>query len=303
MKKWLLACLVLPLALTACLDTKNESDEENPLYPGYSIYNTTAMQNRLALVPADATLRLAILLAEADAQNRIDNPWDVMHDGKLVRNEVFSNVGITHKAEGSRHILEFSASVYGGKVIVQTNGAKTLAETSSERVWEVSTENFQSVVNFGGYTNITYKYSNESGKVYLWKEDNTIQIRLNLIAITPQTSTSSLTSSWSGEFELTPPDISLTYSSCHAKEFKIASVLPASGRSCFTLNNGGSATSLEYSVQATYVGTRMNKGTEICRLTSNYDPTYYLGTEVKIEWTDAINGTMTYNGQSGTVTR
>ncbi len=303
MKKWLLACLVLPLALTSCLDTNDDSNEENPLYPGYSIYNTTAMQNRLALVPADAALRLAILLAEADAQNRVDNPWDVMHDGNLVRNQLFSNVGITYTAQGSRRILDFSASAYGGKVIVQTNGAKTLDETSSECVWEVSTENFQSVVNFGGNTNITYKYANESGRVYLWKEGNTIQIRLNLIAITPQVSTSSLTSSWSGEFELTPPDISLTYSSCHAKEFKIASGLPASGRSCFTLNSGGSATSLEYSIQATYVGTRMSKGTEVCRLTANYDPTYYLGTEVKIEWTDATNGTMTYNGISGTVTR
>ena len=123
-KGWIALLLALPMAMTSCLG--GSDPEPNPVAPGIAIYNAARVRNQLASVPADAAVRLAMLLAEADKQGLTDNRLDVevQVDGKPVKVKqlLFSNDAFI-AVNGTKYTLEFRKSDwywYEGTVEVET---------------------------------------------------------------------------------------------------------------------------------------------------------------------------------------
>ncbi len=288
MKKGLIALLLtLPIALTSCLDDSNS--EPDPMGPGISIYNAASIKNQLALLPADAGIRLAMLLAEADKQGLTENRLDVKIEGSevLLQDKLFPN-GTVIKQEGTKYTLEFrkDASYYEGTVEVETGGT-SLSDDSFE--WTVTTSGLKADVN-NGLNSVAYTYSDEGTTVL----SNGLGVDITLTGISLKSSDNNLLDGWSGDYSLATGAPSWAYSDCHGKEFK--------------MNEGGRDSALSWeATNVNYKGaenTQTGKivglilsGTIDCRLVGSYNTEYYPSPNVRIVFSN--NGqshTITYNG-------
>ncbi len=288
MKKGLIALLLtLPIALNSCLDDSNS--EPDPMGPGISIYNAASIKNQLALLPADAGIRLAMLLAEADKQGLTENRLDVKIEGSevLLQDKLFPN-GTDITQEGTKYTLEFrkDASYNEGTVEVETGGT-SLSDDSFE--WTVSTSGLKADVN-NGLNSVAYTYSDEGTTVL----SNGLGVDITLTGISLKSSDNNLLEGWSGDYSLTTGAPSWAYSDCHGKEFK--------------MNGGGRDSALSWeATNVNYKGaenTQTGKivglilsGTIDCRLVGSYNTEYYPSPNVRIVFSN--NGqshTITYNG-------
>ncbi len=291
MKKGLIALLLtLPIALTSCLDDSNS--EPDPMGPGISIYNGARVKNQLALLPADVGIRLAMLLAEADKQGLTEDRLDVKigsNDSEvLLREKLFPN-GTAITQEGTKYTLVFGkdASYYEGTVEVETNGV-ALSEDSAE--WTIATSGLKADVN-NGFNPVTYTYAD--GETTTISESMGIY-GIQLSGIDLSSGSTPLLSGWSGNYTLMTGALSLAYSDCHGKEFK--------------MNEGGRDSALSWeATNVNYTGaenTQTGKivglilsGTIDCRLVGSYNTEYYPSPNVRIVFSN--NGqshTITYNG-------
>ncbi|MDE5851277.1 MAG: hypothetical protein K2H25_00530, partial [Alistipes sp.] len=234
MKKGLIALLlVLPLALTACLDGDSTPD---PMQPGYDIYNVASLQKNLALIPADAGIRLAMLLAEADKQELTDNRLDVQVDKTALRSVLFAP-SVTVSPEGTQYRVEYTKSEssysdysYDGAIVVETGG-RLLSATDAENAWEISATGFK--VYFRG----TLAYEYEEVPVRIYREGSAYEIEVE-----SRIRYRDLTSNCYGRFTLEFASyVSLAYSDCQANnaDYKFKGEL--AGRSFASLNTEGKA--------------------------------------------------------------
>lgn len=178
MKTKLIALLLtFPLALTACLDGDSTPD---PMLPGYNIYNVASLQKNLALIPADAGIRLAMLLAEAEKQGASCGE-DVYlpvegHDQMIsLKEELFSNdtsitgEGTQYRIEYAKRESSYSDYSYEGTIVVETGG-KQLSATDVDNAWEISATGFK--VYFRG----TLAYEYEEVPVRIYREGSAYEI-------------------------------------------------------------------------------------------------------------------------------
>lgn len=292
MKKGLLAwLLILPIALTACLDDSNS--EPDPMGPGISIYNSARVKNQLALLPADAGIRLAMLLAEAEKQGLTENQLDVKSGGSdsgvLLREKLFPN-GTVITRTGTKYTLVFrrGASYYEGTVEVETNGV-ALSEDSAE--WTVATSGLKADVS-NGFNAVTYTYAD--GETTTISENmGGYGIELSGIDLVSSDSMP-LLSGWSGNYTLMTGASSLAYSDCREMEFK----MNGKGRDSAL---SWQVTNVNYkSVENTLTGQRdiiILSGTVDCALVGDYDTEVYPSPSVRVVFSN--NGqsyTITYNG-------
>ncbi len=291
MKKGLIALLLtLPIALTSCLDDSNS--EPDPMGPGISIYNGARVKNQLALLPADAGIRLAMLLAEADKQGLTENQLDVKignNDSEVLLREKLFPTGTVITQDGTKYTLVFrkDASYYEGTVEVETNGV-ALSEDSAE--WTVAISGLKADVN-NGFNAVTYAYAD--GETTTISENMGVY-GIELSGIDLSSGSTPLLSGWSGNYLLTTGASSLAYSDCHEKEFK--------------MNGGGKDSALSWKVtNVNYkgventltgqMGSIILSGTIDCALVGSYDSEVYPSPNVKIVFSN--NGqsyTITYNG-------
>ena len=68
MNKLIATIALAALAFTSCIKENDTWKEMLPVQPGMYIYQLATDQDKLAMRPANAALRLAMLLAEADKQ-------------------------------------------------------------------------------------------------------------------------------------------------------------------------------------------------------------------------------------------
>lgn len=298
MKKGLIALLLaFPLALTACLDGDSTPD---PMQPGYAIYNVASLQKDLALIPADAGIRLAMLLAEADKQGLTENRLDVEVDKTVLRSVLFapsvtvSQEGTQYRVEYAKNESSFSGYSYDGAIVVETGG-RALSATDIDNAWTVSASGFK--VYYGG--NLAYRY--EEVPVRIYREGSAYEIDVEYSRI-GYAGGGNLTSDCSGRFTFAATDASLAYSACHGDDtdYKLNGRLE--GRSFSSLNTSGTATRVKY--EATNLrykqqnGIRVISGTEKCSLPGvyDYDPTYYVSNSVEVTYTNG-QAVFSYNGQ------
>ncbi len=298
MKKGLIALLLTLLsAMTACLDGDSAPD---PMQPGYNIYNVTALQKNLALIPADAGIRLAMLLAEADKQVLTENPLDVKVDNTPLRSLLFAS-SVTVSQEGTKYRIEyaknessFSEYSYDGAIVVET-GDRALSATDAENAWTISSAGFK--VYYRG----TLAYEYEEVPVRIYREGSAYEIDVEYSHI--RYAAANLTSNCYGSFVFTATDASLAYSACHGDntDYKLTGRLE--GRSFSSLNTMGTATQVKYEAtnlryKQQTAGIQIISGTERCSLPNiyDYDRTTYPSDYVEVVYTNG-QGIVSYNGQ------
>ncbi len=289
-KGWIALLLALPMAMTSCLG--GSDPEPNPVAPGIAIYNAARVRNQLASVPADAAVRLAMLLAEADKQGLTDNRLDVevQVDGKPVKVKqlLFSNDAFI-AVNGTKYTLEFRKSDwywYEGTVEVETGGDGL--EDGAE--WTITTSGLKAYVN-NGLSTVMCDYSDE-GETLLYGGNGFYTVELSDIRLSNYDS--DLLSGWSGDFRLNAPATSLAYSECHGKEFKMNGLAQDEDLSWEVEN-------VRYKGLENPLNGQINPlilaGDVSCALLGTPDPEVYPSPRVKVVFSnDGKSYTITYNG-------
>ncbi len=292
MKKSLIALLLtLPIALTSCLD--GSDSEPSPVAPGISIYNAASVKNQLALLPTDAGIRLAMLLAEADKQGLTENQLDVkikINDSEVLLREKLFPSGTAITQDGTKYTLVFGkdASYYEGTVEVETNGF-ALSDDSAE--WTIATSGLKADVN-NGFNSVTYTYAD--GETATISENMGIY-GIQLSGIDLSSGSTPLLSGWSGNYTLMTGASSLAYSDCHEKEFKMTGMGKDSALSWKVTNVNYKGVENTLTGQ---IGSIILSGTVECSLVGSYDSETYPSPNVKVVFSN--NGqsyTITYNGR------
>lgn len=289
MKKGLIALLLtLPMLLTSCLDSSDSTPD--PMGPGISIYNAARTKNQLAMVPADAGLRLAMLLAEADKQGLTENRLDVKVDGKSVKQALFSNDAVITE-EGTKYTIEFRKGewyYYYGTVEVETGGTSWSDDGFG---WTITTSGLKADVH-NGLNTVVYEYSDE-GTTELF---NGSGLSISLTDIVLESGDNAVLDGWSGRFDLEGFG---AYSDCHGKEFKLNGEAEDANLS-WNLKNvyyKGAENSLTGQIAGLLLS-----GEVTCRFVNlDYDKETFPSPWVKISFSN--NGqsyTIFYNGQQST---
>ena len=289
MKKGLIALLLaLTMVLPSCLNTSDS--EPDPMAPGISIYRVAYTKNQLAMVPADAAVRLAMLLAEAEAQGE---RWsDVEVDGKSVKQVLFSN-DATITEEGTKYTIEFQKSgwyYYYGNVEVETNGTSW---SDDDFDWTITTSGLKADVN-NGWTTVVYEYSDE-GTTRLYNGPSDLTISLSNMKLMSSYD-NMLLEGWTGLFNVEGFG---TYSDCHGKELKLNGEARDSSLSWKVENVHYKGVENQYTGQ--FVGQILSGKVTCAFVTPNYDKTEYPSSYVTINFSN--NGqsyTIRYNGLEST---
>lgn len=310
MKKMLTFALaaLTALSFTGCMKSGNSWADMQPVLPGVSIYNKTLNQNIIAMEPASAGMRLAMLVSEALAQDPaydLTKLNEVTASGKTVLSTLFSSgttvevVGTgdnieSYRIKFSEGVQQANGLVLSGSVLVHTNGSKSLAAGGS---WNIEPESL--VVTTLDEQQQSTKISITGGTTRIVNSGDTYTITIN--GMVASFENSSIASNWSGSFTVTAPNAAYTYSTCAGKFFKVDG--SASGQSMYAAS-GAIPLSLSYSVTgASYIMTQIIDGKQVCKLTNplEYDPTVFPSPEVTYLWTlNGLNNTfscqITYNG-------
>lgn len=307
------------LSLTGCLKSEGDNifNKLEPVRPGIAIYNAAHPQNLLSMQSADAALRLAMLLAEAEKQSAEavekgqegGDPFDVeylktiMVNNSNLKNLLFgSSTQLEKVSMGFRIIYNGGKGSYDaynrtGSYFVMT-GDRQLAATDAENLWTVSidsqvemeTGSDESVFCESGTTRIhadaTGGYVIEMAAVKIYANED-------------------YKSDWSGTFRWKPDSGTLCYSDFADEGKKSGLEGEASGRSFASFNNVTSL-ALEYEIKGgEYMGYNVIcDGVETCRMPDpgDYDASQFPSNEVSVEWelqgSYALIYTIRYNGNA-----
>lgn len=294
MNKFFATIALAALAFTSCIKENNSYEEIRPVLPGQSIYQYGMNQNILAMVPANAGMRLAMLLAEAAKQNPGTDLADIDLGTIIVSNKKVQDVlfragtKIERQTNGDYKItydesIQMHDGLYmSGSILVVTNGVELLSDTGYGSAWSVEMQNLQGKLY--GQTGMAEVYKMESGATRIYS-DGGDSYHIEVSSFRASVNESSFSSNWGGSFTLTPEDASLAYSLCAGKLFNVEG--SASGPTLFSQNN---ITNLGMSYELTegrYQGLQIVSGTQECRFTSyaDYDTAVYPSPTVTYVWT------------------
>ena len=168
-----------------------------------------------------------------------------------------------------------------GSVLVKTNGAKVLNQSSYSAPWTVEMHNLKviaysntglrSAFNFDGGETTLYFDGGDSYTI----EASSFSIHLDNV---------DASSNWTGRYTLRAEDSSLAYSLCTGKDFKVDG--GASGPTVYTSDVAQSVGMGYELTNGVYRGMQIISGTQECRFLSplEYDTTKYPASSVTYEW-------------------
>lgn len=291
MNKLFATIALAALAFTSCIKEDSTYKDMLPIQPGRSIYQLTMNQNTIAMRPANAALRLAMLLAEADKQE-LDLATAELDKVKVGNTTVQSDLfGSLTKIErqGDDYLITYSENsmlpdglYMKGSVLVKTGGAKLLIDAPYNAPWVVEMKDLKVIAYADQGTTQTFNLN--SGRTTLYYEEGGLYM-IDVEAFQANIDNVDASSNWSGNFNLRAEDSSLAYSTCSGKDFKIEG--EASGPTVYsseTTKSVGMSYELENGV---FRGTQILSGTQICSFTSyfEYDTAAYPSSTVTYEWT------------------
>ena len=287
MNKLIATIALAALAFTSCIKENDTWKEMLPVQPAMYIYQLATDQDKLAMRPANAALRLAMLLAEADKQGE-----DVLSaDLKEI---------VVKKGDASIKVWEtlFDGFFMAGSVLVKTNGAKVLNQSSYSAPWTVEMQDLKVFA----YTNtgLRQAFNFDEGETTLYFDgaDSYIigasSFRIHLDNV-------DASSNWTGRYTLRAEDSSLAYSLCSGKDFKVEG--GASGPTLYS-SDMTQAVGMGYElINGVYRGMQIISGTQECRFLSplEYDTTQFPASSVTYEWsydssTNTVFQKIRYNG-------
>ena len=298
MNKLFATIVLAAFALSGCIKEDDSYKELLPLQPGMNIYNMTMTQNAVAMQPANAGIRLALLLAEAAKQY----PDTELKDVDLTKLKIEGNSNsvltllftagtkIERLADGDYKITynedyQQSDGFYlKGSMLVRTNGAEQLKDAQDDKVWQVEIQDDLKVLSRSNYGTQTVHM--EGGSTTLCNEG--VSYTVSLSGISASFENSSVSSSWTGDFSLSGPNADLVYSECRGKDFKLRG--EARGGSIY-VGSDNSQLRLGYDLTGgVYRGHQIIEGTQECSFESfNYDFAAYPSPDVRYVWSNDGN--------------
>ena len=300
----LFATIVLAAsALSGCIKEDDSYKELLPLRPGMNIYSMTVTQNAVAMQPANAGIRLAMLLAEAEKQKDSGTELKDVDLTKLeievgnkryaVLNLLFTaGTKIERQENGDYKITyngdyqQYDGFFLKGSMLVKTGGVEQLKDTHGSQVWQVEIEEgltLSARSDIGTSTVVNM----EGGSTTLYNEG--LSYTVSLSGISASFENSSVSSSWRGDFSLSSPNADLVYSECRGKDFKVRG--DAGGYSMYTgIDSSNLSMSYYLSSGSVYRSGQIIEGTQECSFESfNYDTAAYPSPDVKYVWSNDGN--------------
>lgn len=301
MKKFFGALLLTALALTGCIKGDDSYKKYLPVMPGVTIFENSSTQMSVSTQPANAAMRLAILLAEADKQaaasgEKVDF-LQVVYDRQNVKDALLGTTTKVEKDDATgdyRITYDQNAQLFGfyfrGTIVVKT-GNRALSETTSGDSWVVEYENFkvqagQNTVLFNG--GMTRLYANGDGSY-----------NVELSALDMRIEGASYNSYWSGYYRLRPEGSGIAFSDCDGKDFVVTASFD--GDSLYSMMKDGSSTGMSYALTNGKYLNRGNAytGTVTSQLISNYPFQSFPSAQVRYIFTvvdNQLRATIDYNG-------
>lgn len=291
MNKLFATIALAALAFTSCIKEDSTYKDMLPVQPGRNIYQLTMNQNTITMRPANAAIRLAILLAEADKQglDLATVELDKIKVGNaLVQNNLFGSLTKIER-QGDDYLITYSENAVlpdglymKGSVLVKTGGAKLLNEAQHNSPWEVEMKDLKVLAYSENGTTQTFHLT--SGRTTLYYEEGGLYM-IDVQAFQANIDNVEASSNWNGNFNLRAEDSSLAYSLCSGKDFKIEG--EASGPTVYSSEMTKSV-GMSYELEdGVFRGTQIISGTQVCGFTSyfEYDTAAYPASTVTYEWT------------------
>ena len=303
MNKLFATIVLAAFALSGCIKEDDSYKELLPLRPGMNIYSMTVTQNAVAMQPANAGIRLAMLLAEAEKQKDSGTELKDVDLTKLeievgnkryaVLNLLFTaGTKIERQENGDYKITyngdyqQYDGFFLKGSMLVKTGGVEQLKDTHGSQVWQVEIEEgltLSARSDIGTSTVLNM----EDGSTTLYNEG--LSYTVSLSGISASFENSSVSSSWRGDFSLSSPNADLVYSECRGKDFKVSG--DAGGYSMYTgIDSSNLSMSYYLSSGSVYRSGQIIEGTQECSFESfNYDTAAYPSPDVKYVWSNDGN--------------
>lgn len=303
MNKLFATIVLAAFALSGCIKENDSYKELLPLRPGMNIYSMTVTQNAVAMQPANAGIRLAMLLAEAEKQKDSGTELKDVDLTKLeievgnkryaVLNLLFTaGTKIERQENGDYKITyngdyqQYDGFFLKGSMLVKTGGVEQLKDTHGSQVWQVEIEEgltLSARSDIGTSTVVNM----EDGSTTLYNEG--LSYTVSLSGISASFENSSVSSSWRGDFSLSSPNADLVYSECRGKDFKVSG--DAGGYSMYTgIDSSNLSMSYYLNSGSVYRSGQIIEGTQECSFESfNYDPAAYPSPDVKYVWSNDGN--------------
>ena len=303
MNKLFATIVLAAFALSGCIKEDDSYKELLPLRPGMNIYSMTVTQNTVAMQPANAGIRLAMLLAEAEKQKDSGTELKDVDLTKLeievgnkryaVLNLLFTaGTKIERQENGDYKITyngdyqQYDGFFLKGSMLVKTGGVEQLKDTHGSQVWQVEIEEgltLSARSDIGTSTVVNM----EDGSTTLYNEG--LSYTVSLSGISASFENSSVSSSWRGDFSLSSPNADLVYSECRGKDFKVSG--DAGGYSMYTgIDSSNLSMSYYLSSGSVYRSGQIIEGTQECSFESfNYDTAAYPSPDVKYVWSNDGN--------------
>lgn len=307
MKKFVTFALAAVAALTfpGCMKSGSSWEEIQRVAPGMNIYWMAMNQNEVAMQPANAGMRLAMLVSEAlsqDPEYDLTKLGEVTVSGKNVLSKLF-NAGMTslsgttvevvdgigYRIKFDENMQQTSGLILSGSMLVRTGNTPSLAAGGT---WTVTPENV-TVTRPSTSGSQSTKIIISGGATTIVCAGSTYTISIN--GFVTHFDEASISSNWSGSFRVTVPDASYTYETCSGKQFEVEGA--ASGATMYTATETTPLT-INYSLESgKYYGMQIVSGTQTCKLPNpfEYSTSIFPADEVTYTWLyNEINSSNTY---------
>lgn len=304
MNKLFATIVLAAFALSSCIKEDDSYKERLPVLPGETIYNMTMTQNSIASQPANAGMRLALLVAEARFQNA-DPATEITAEllsgltleNVTLRTRLFGAESKIEAAEGgfkityNESVQQADGFYLKGSVLVKTGGAEQLKDATQGNPWQVVPQELK-VIAYSQYGE-KQTVNVESGSTTLYYNDVNGKYVITLSSIRANIGEKSFYSDWSGILYLSAEDDDLIYSKCKGKDFKVYSdsYNYPSGDSIYSYD-GSQKLELSYRLtDGVFRGMTIIAGTQECSFVNKweYDISAYPSGNVRYVWSNDGN--------------
>lgn len=307
MKKVLfVAAVAMSLVFSGCMKEDDTYKKLKPVQPGLNIYTGAMNQNIVSMQQADFGMRLAMLVAEADKQQKTIDEVTVGSSSTLLKRQLMGNAKVESTTDGYKitfdsDYADIDSYVRKGVLLVDTNDAPLLSGATESKPWIVTFEDkltmgysggdMQAITLTGGSTTLYFVESASAYGIGLAAQQSYVG------------KTEDLTSNWNGKFTVKPENVNFTYTDCAGKKFMVNGT--ASGRT-FNTYDGVSATSMSFRMTngEYYSTSRLYGGKIEASLGDGYNPSLYPAKDVIVEFSvdgTRLRQTITYNGHVVTI--
>lgn len=146
MKKVLfVAAVAMSLVFSGCMKEDDTYKKLKPVQPGLNIYTGAMNQNIVSMQQANFGLRLAMLVAEADKQQKTIDEVTVGSSNTLLKRQLLGNAKVETTANGYKitfdaDYADLDTYVRKGTLLINTNETALLKDATESKPWTVTFE-------------------------------------------------------------------------------------------------------------------------------------------------------------------